>query len=392
MSLAKQLACYLLVFSLLGTQFSMVFAQTPFPPAPDLAEPTGQPPAVTDPNAEFPLSDTTPQTPLTGILPLNDSAANPVDETRNPNETNRTSFSCANTVLDPRERQALWDNTLYNGFVGKELSSGAPANKKRDTTDRDTLILPNKQDKLAIKQKIPNQKIDPSEIAHLLNKHFSGAFAFGLEIDDSLRIGKCDDVNSSCALMGKALSFRNSGAGIVANVKNVYQDLFKAFRPDDQNFKPIGFSGPEAAYVRAQIIQAGADNNVIEAQVANRVVGKTIPNSVMASTFSASMNANCTGATCTINSYSMFDKLFNAYVSTDMLVGAFGPTLFNQTKKMFSWTGSRQPFFKIGETALATRIKSLYARPTGWYGKFILDRQYKRIQQEAIGFDNTIAG
>jgi hypothetical protein len=385
-SLAKQIACWLLVFSLLGTQYSVaVWAQTSPPPIP--------PEENADPNAEFPLGDQPLPNPLPGssVVPPSDTAASP--QTILPSgapDAGRAGFSCSNTVLDPRDRQALWDNTLYNGFVGRELSSGAPANKNRPKTDRDTVILPNAENKLAVKQTIPNQQIEPSEIAHLLNKRYNGAFAFGLEVEDSLRVGRCDDPAQSCALLGKALSYRNSGAGIVANVKNVYQDLAKAVRPDDENYSPVGFSGDEAAYVRAQIINAQHDDNRIEAQVANRIESKPIPNSILSNAFSASMNSNCTNATCTINTYSMFDKLFNAYTSTNMLIGGFGPTLLNQTRKAFGWTGSRLPFFKFNDSALATRIKSLYNSPDGWYGKYVLNRQYRRIQQEALPLDNHL--
>jgi hypothetical protein len=203
-SLAKQIACWLLVFSLLGTQYSVaVWAQTSPPPIP--------PEENADPNAEFPLGDQPLPNPLPGssVVPPSDTAASP--QTILPSgapDAGRAGFSCSNTVLDPRDRQALWDNTLYNGFVGRELSSGAPANKNRPKTDRDTVILPNAENKLAVKQTIPNQQIEPSEIAHLLNKRYNGAFAFGLEVEDSLRVGRCDDPAQSCALLGKALSLQ----------------------------------------------------------------------------------------------------------------------------------------------------------------------------------------
>ncbi len=380
----RPLLSLLVAFLLINTQFAMVvMAQETGPPitAPDPATPVLDPADSGNPNTGDELTD------LTGDIP------NERIDTRSDTgiPVSRSGFACGQEVLDPKERQKFWDETLHKGFVGKEMSSGTPANKNREKTDQESLILPDKEGKLALKQKVPNEKMFPDELAHRLNKHITGAFAFGLEIDDSLRVGRCADVNASCALMGNAMSLRNGGAGIVANVKNVFSDLVSFTKPDDEKYQPPGMTEDEAAFVRAELIQASQDNNVLEAKVASRVVGKPISNSILAGSFKATMNSNCTNAACYINTYSMFDKLFNAYVSTDMLLGSFGPTLFNQAKKAFGYVGSRQPFFKIGDTALAKRIKSLYARPGGLYHRYVLNRQYRRVQQEALPFDNIIA-
>lgn len=360
-SAQKQLYSLFLIILLLNTVFSIsVWAQT-------------------DPNA----SPVNPDPDSTERIDTRDLTGNGIP--------NRDGFACSSTVLDPRERNRFWDETLRKGFVGKEMSSGTPPNKDRDSIDQNTLILPDLEGQLAIKQTVPGQKINPEEIVHRLNKFNKGAFAFGLELTDTLRVGKCEDVNTSCGLVGQSLSYRNSGAGVVANVKNVFNDLWSFAKPDNEDYKPTGLSDGEAAYVRNELIEASKDNNVLEAKIAQRKESNPIPNSILAGTFKATMNSNCTNAACYINTYSMFDKLFNAYISTDMLIGSFGPTLINQAKKAFGYVGSRQPFFKIGETALAQRIKSLYARPGGLYSRYILNRQYRRIQQEALPFDNIIS-
>ncbi len=343
----------------------------------------GSPPETLPPNP-LPDSQTPPNSNPSGQLPTDSvSSQEPAPF--------RSGFTCANDSLDPKERQKLWDETLNKGFVGKELSSGTPANKNRDKTNQEVLILPNADDKLAIKQKIPNELMEPSELAFILNTYQQGAFAFGLLLSDSVRIGKCSDFNASCGLIGKNLNLRNSGSGITANVKNVFKDAWSVFKPEEDVASPEGFSEDEAAYVRAELLRAGTDNSQLDYQTAQRIETTFIPNSILTDTFSASMNSNCTNSACYINTYSLFDKLFNAYASTNMLIGAFGPSLFNGTRRAFGWTGSRLPFFKIDQNPLVQRLRSLYMRPEGLYYKFVANRQYRRVQQEVLPLDNIIA-
>ncbi|MBU0635629.1 hypothetical protein KKE06_01235 [Candidatus Micrarchaeota archaeon] len=301
----------------------------------------------------------------------------------------RTGFACNNTEMDPRERQKLWDTTLKEGFVGEELDSGAPGKQHRDSIDQNVLLLPDEKGELGIKQKLPNQKMDPAELDHLLNRYSSGAFAFGILLPDTLRAGRCEDVNDGCALLGQKLQLRNDGAGIIANYKNVFSDVWNLVKPEEENNSVQGLFKEELDTVKAELISS-MDVNQLPLQTAERLKGKIIPNSILTEEFSSSLNSNCTSAACYIDTYSMFDKMFNAYSSGTLLATSFGPSLMNATRRAFGWSGRRIDIFNPKNSVLGRKIRSLYSMPDSWYTQWVQKRQNQLIRSKVLDFDNSL--
>jgi hypothetical protein len=385
----------LVIFLLNATIGQSVFAQTTDNPSP------------VSPSQELPVSDgqTMRWDPVTGApyqaplvspeIPLLDQQSGLLELNRpvfDPNASARAGFSCSQSQLDPNERQRLWDETLKKGFVGKELGSGTPAKNFRDSLDQNNVIIPDEQGKLAVKQQIPNQMIDPEEIAHLLNNYQKGAFTFGILLPDSLRAGRCKDLNSGCALLGKNLALRNSGKGIVENYVNVWNDLKTWAKFDEPGSSVPGLSKEQLDAVQSELAFT-SEIKQLPVKTAERTPGKLIPNSILSETFSSSMNSNCTSASCTINTYSMFDKMFNAYSSGSMLLTTFGPSILNQAQRALGyynrrWMGGVVPSFNSFQKA----IKSQYMLPDSWYTKWIMNRQYNRVRSKALGFDNNLVG
>ncbi len=170
-------------------------------------------------------------------------------------ETSTNSFACTNTSLGPKQVQKLYDETINKGFTGGELSSGTEPDLDRDVLDQNTLLV-KASDELAIEQEMPSQKINPEEVSHLINTHYNGPFAFGIVLEDTIRIGRCEskeagelDLNS-CMLQGKNLAYRNSGEGIKQNFGNVWDDFKSIFVE-----KPPELSAEEYENLRAKFTE-----------------------------------------------------------------------------------------------------------------------------------------
>ncbi len=392
--LKEQAIRLLLVVFLLNASFGQaVFAQQiPVPPP---ANPIQEPPISDGTTMQWdPVTGEPYRPPVlpqeiplvqqqSGLLELNQPS-------NDPNAANRTGFSCSQVEMNPQERQRLWDETLKKGFVGKNFDSGTPAKPFRPALDQNQVIIPEEQGKLAVKQEIPNQKIDPEEIAHLLNKYHKGSFTIGILLPDSLRAGRCKDLNSGCALMGKNLSLRNSGKGIVENYKNVWNDLSEWAKFDEPKPGVQPLPKEELKAVQSELAFT-SEVKQLPVKTAQRTQGKIIPNSILSESFSSSMNSNCTSASCTINTYSMFDKMFNAYLSGSMLLTSFGPTFLNQAKRAIGYSkrrlfGAVPPVFN----SFQKRLKSAYMLPDSWYTKWVMNNQYQRIRSKALALDNEL--
>ena len=97
-----------------------------------------------------------------------------------------TAFSCELSSLSQAEAQQIQE-LLREGFVGEELSSGTEPNEDRDKLMANEVILTDPDNnEAALKHSLADEKIEPFEVAHLLNNYVKGAFAFGLVLDDSV--------------------------------------------------------------------------------------------------------------------------------------------------------------------------------------------------------------
>ncbi len=90
------------------------------------------------------------------------------------------------------------------------------------------------------------------------------------------------------------------------------------------------------------------------------------------------METNCNNSDCVISTYSLFDKYFNSWMSTEMVVSTFGPTLLYQTKQIFGWTGRKGFFTNIREDyqAFLDRFRKSFMEP----GSFLFNQRVQRIR------------
>ena len=143
-------------------------------------------------------------------------------------------------VLDPKEVNKLKRELQVdgNGFTGERVVTPNQVSKK----DRDTLgnpqsavVVPTGKGKDAILKEVPTEKFSPNEMQQFMNQSGSGPFQVGLSLYDTLRLGRCENLDQmeaakiGCPLEGKQIELRNSGEGIIADFGRVIDDFGDIF-------------------------------------------------------------------------------------------------------------------------------------------------------------------
>ncbi|MFA5746259.1 MAG: hypothetical protein WC932_05380 [archaeon] len=279
---------------------------------------------------------------------------------------------CMTTELPEESVNALWKEILIKGFSVDTLGSDQPENLKRETLDKNQLLLTEADAKagdMAIKKEIPSQLIDPLEVPMLIGKTCQGAFSYGANLKETLRVGRCTgkDADSECYLADYGQYRQNGMTGFLKETKVVGKDLIKGLKDtltlngdsnSDSNktmnedlgaFTDISSAELEQYY---QAMEA-SDSNSIETETWKSVGNKVIENTSFTTNFAVTMQTTCRGENCYINTYSLFDKMFNQYFSLDMVYSATSPVFYNTMARIVNNT----PLVKKGLTALPTALK-----------------------------------
>ncbi|GEM_PF-936316 len=299
--------------------------------------------------------------------------------------------------LSSNESQNILD-LLKDGFVGEKITGNINPEKTpkteadRDKLAKDSLLLDHpSDDEKVVNTKVPSQIIYPFEITQYLNVHIKGPFAFGIVLDDTLRAGRCKDFsNIDCFLAGKNEKYRNSDDGWLSQVKPLTDlgEKIKGFF-SDENTSGVQFSEEERkALEQNPSLAAGVYTDGVdeaELRTLSRLQKDLIPNSIQATDFEAKIGTNCNEDDCVIQSYSLFDKYFNQWMSSEMVVSTFGPTFYDKAKHLFGWVGRRGGFFKKGIEKIADAYRVNFEQPGSFIGKIKLDRM--RARKSRNGWD-----
>ncbi|MFH1390935.1 MAG: hypothetical protein ABIH20_01345 [Candidatus Diapherotrites archaeon] len=294
-------------------------------------------------------------------------------------------YVCDSSQLSPEESQGIID-LLKDGFTGDEIAGETKKDTEREELNANELVLIDPQDaNSAVKTEVPNKKFAPIELSQFLNSYINGPFAFGVILEDSLRTGRCESYDGNCTLMGPNLKYRNSGVGIISDLKPV-KEVFSGFLDGNKNISQ--FSNEENEVLRTAMITdttLNDDGSVEEAQIktAKRLEKDLIPNSILTDQFDARLQTNCNNSACVISTYSLFDKYFNSWMSTEMVVSTFGPSLLYQTKKLFGWTGRRGFLSGVRESYqdFLDRFRKDFIKPESFLGKLRAKRVQNRIDK-----------
>ncbi len=294
-------------------------------------------------------------------------------------------FACSTASISEKESNEIL-NLLKDGFVGASLDAGAAQpDGNRDTLLNPTVILTDEDGKNAAKTDLPGQKVEPFEVAHLLNNYVKGGFAFGLVLEESVRTAKCSDYERNCHVMGDDLKYSNAGTGITSTVKNVAQDakgLWDEFL--DKDTDSAALTPEENEKLRSYL--AAEDRNSLEYKVFERKEGAILPNSVLADSFNAKLQTNCTNSSCVLSTYSMFDKYFNSWFSMEMVASNFGPTLLGKMSQAFRWTGKRIWPWRLRESSFMDAVRrSKYFNPNSYLMQKRVDTMWHDIDRHGLG-------
>jgi len=266
------------------------------------------------------------------------------------------SGACRTESLSEKDVQRLWDEVLLKGFRGKEFSSGTEANYYRDKLPNDKLLISDEQNQLILEQGMPSQSIKPSEISFLTSKDWPGAFAFGVELTETMRFGKCPEDKKYCALDGLGLQYRNSDQGLLKNLSKITSGNVED--------KLKNMSSTDKQEVKEALLET--DTNSAEIYSVQKNKGKPLSNSALVDSFNARLTTNCADDSCTILTYSLFDKMFNFGLSVSMVATSFGPALIDTTKRAFNFKGLN----------LKSTFKNYYAKTkpsTEFYDKSLIE-------------------
>ncbi len=301
----------------------------------------------------------------------------------------RNELVCDSSELSPQETQNLID-LLKKGFTvdGNNGIVGIPrTDMDRDRLASNEIILQDPQDaNIASKATIPNLKMKPQEIAQFLNTYVKGPFAFGVVLDDSLRAGRCKDVSSpGCTLLGPNLRYRNSGAGIVADtkpVREVFGDIMGTWTDKNKVKEKSQFSKEDDEVLRAAL-STDVNGDDTKVKTAKRLEKQLIPNSILADSFDAKLATNCTSSACVISTYSLFDKYFNSWMSSEMVASTFGPSLLYYTKRLFGWTGRRGFLSGVRDEyqSFLDIFRKKYLEPDSYLQRLLTKRIHNRLDK-----------
>ena len=274
-------------------------------------------------------------------------------------ETTGTGDACSVSKLDPKEAAALM-NLTKDGYQGGEMTDGQPDTNNNETLGDIELIGDAYDGESAVKVKAPSEITPSNRFAFLADKTIIGPWGIGVIMDDTLRVGRCEGLpQEQCRINGDGLTYRNSGEGFVSDWTNALESLNDSTTRLALNMDDEEFEGMKNNYI---------DSNAPDFLVVKLTQEEQITNSILTEKYIARQATNCNNGSCAVSTYSAFDKYYNAWFSTEMVVSAFGPALFNQAKKVFGkvfeaagMSGTLRSNFKLG------KLQPTYNK---WFSKY----------------------
>ncbi|MFA5357658.1 MAG: hypothetical protein WC308_01930 [archaeon] len=240
--------------------------------------------------------------------------------------------SCVISSLTPKESKAIM-NITSDGFDGKILGDGIDTNEPGKKIDGAQIVGESNDGKNAVTQKPPNEMTDAERFKFLADRHIEGPWGLGLVLDDTLRVGRCADLQSqACWINDPGLSIRTSGTGFSSDITNAVASL-----SDVAERSKINMTDQEYEKLKQNIVDQN-DSNFTNISWAS---GEKIKNSILTKSYGAKNATSCNNSNCAISTYSAFDKYYNSWFSTDLVVFNIGPTFFNQATRGLKSIASR---------------------------------------------------
>jgi len=237
--------------------------------------------------------------------------------------------TCSVSKLSPTESKAIMDLT-HEGFNGKQISDGKDVNNGNPKNLGDVELIGKDIDgKEAIKVSAPSVAAKADRFSFLNGTTISGPFGIGLILDDTMRIGRCQGLRQDqCLINGEGLSVRTSGVGFKSDMVNAFSSATNT----GTSLAESALSKDDANKLKSNYLDINS-NDFITGAFAK---GEMLRNSILTSQYTAKNATTCNNSACTISTYSAFDKYFNSWMTTTMVVSTFGPTLLNKAQKLMT--------------------------------------------------------
>ncbi len=278
--------------------------------------------------------------------------------------------SCQTIKLPKESVRKIWNDIIVNGFTIDNVESNIDPNLNREELIQNELLVtdPNAvAGDLAVKKEMPNQIINPLETSALLAQSCEGSFQYGLDLDTTLRLGRCEDPDSGCYTRGFGLFRQNGMTGFFPEMFSVGKDLLDAAglnkakelagevitgQKTDYNIELGPFSDASVAELNHyKDLLENKDVNEMNFQTLKLVTDKAVSNNIETSSFSTSMATTGNSEHTFINTYSLFDKMFNQYYSTDMVLSSGRVLLGAVTAKIM-----KVPSIKAGYEGMLKKV------------------------------------
>ncbi len=317
-------------------------------------------------------------------------------------EINDFSGGCYTETLSEDSVNKIWNDILVNGFRIDNLSSDIPANTARDKLDKNEVMLTNSDSKsgdVVVKKEMPSEIMEPLETPTILGEVCSGPYSYSINLNSTLRVGRCNpDSNSPCYLSSDGMFRQNGNEGFFKEIKTIGADTLDMIGLNklkqeageiitgDQNYETnvdLGMftemSSEELAYFR-QTQLTDANKTSINIEKTQLIMDKAIKNSYKTDTFNASMETTCSGENCYINVYSLFDKIFNQYFSADLVMSSVSPLLWKATSGIFAGaTGIVRKTFGIDNISQGVAGKGKFFKQGGFWDN-VLNNKYNPVK------------
>jgi len=316
---------------------------------------------------------TTPITPLGSIVPDYNSSSTVAPGT------------CSVSKLSPMEAKGIMDLT-HEGFSGGSINDGKDTNngKARDIGDTE-LVGKDLDGKQAVKATAPNYAASADRFSFLNGRTLLGPFGIGLIMDDTIRVGRCAGLSQEkCLINGQGLFVRTSGVGFKSDMVNAFESI-----------KDTGKSIAEMTLSKAdtnKMKSAYLDINSKDFLTGSFGSGDQLKNSILTNQYTAKNATTCNNSACVISTYSAFDKYFNSWMTTTMVVSTFGPMLIGKSHKLLT-----QAYKSFGDSKNSPILKipqKIRDTVTGWTSPmskfgYARDGRFKALMQEE-GIGNLI--
>ncbi len=295
---------------------------------------------------------------------------------------------CATIRLPEEAVRKIWNDIIVSGFKIDRVESNIDATLDREELIQNELLVTGQDavaGDMAGKVEMPDKLMNPLETSALLAQSCEGSFQYGLDLDSTLRTGRCEDSASGCYTRSFGLFRQNGLTGFFPEMASVGKDLLDFIGVNkareaageiitgdktDYNIELGPFSDASVAEMNHyKNLLETTDTNEMNIEGLKLVTDKAISNVIETSSFSANMATTGSTENTFIHSYSLFDKMFNQYYSTDMVFSAGRVLLGATTAKLMRVPGIQSNYAKIVNKIKPTFLKNLMKDPA----RLILD-------------------